>query len=207
VVTSGFVERLRGRGIERLTSLRPTGRSLEIRRYALDTTICTFDEFFAASDGVVFPVFEYDTNATWQCIVGFTGETNLPILTSDRYGRGELFGLTVPHHLAELDRLPDSVLTRLRRVLSFGLPASLQGPARVGFFLYDNHTLVVESFARAPTKWRIRTGAGLRPVAFSAGEDAPVLEEESPDGLVYRIRLQPASFRAFRLVRATDPAQ
>jgi hypothetical protein len=200
VVTSGFVERLHHRGIERLTTLRPTGRSLEIRRYAVDTTICTFDEFFSARDGIVFPVLEFDTNATWQCIVGFAGETNLPILTLDRYNRGELFVLTVPHNPADLERLPASVLTRLRRVLSLGLPACLQGPAQAGLFLYDNDTLVVESFARAPTKWCIRTGPGLRLVALHVGEEAPVLEEESRDSSVYRVRLLPASFRAFRLV-------
>jgi hypothetical protein len=50
----------------------------------------------------------------------------------------------------------------------------------------------------------IRTGAGLRLVAFSDAEDAPVLENESPDGSVYSIRLQPASFRAFRLVRGAN---
>ncbi len=207
VVTSGFVERLRNRGIERLTTLRPTGRSLEIRRYAVDTTICAFDEYFSASEGIVFPVLEFDTNATWQYIVGFAGETNLPILTLDHYNRGELFVLTVPHNPADLERLPGGVLTRLRHVFSLGLPACLGGPAQASLFLYDNDTLVVESFARAPTKWNIRTGPGLRLVALHVGEEAPVLEEESRDGSVYRVRLLPGSFRAFRLVPGVTAAR
>jgi hypothetical protein len=201
VVTSGFVERLRGKGIERLTTLRPTGRWLDIRRYALDTTICTFDEFLSASDGIVFPVLEHDTNATWQGIVGFSGETNLPILTWDRYGPGELFMLAVPHDPADLARLPSGVLSKLRHVLSLGIPAHLEGPGEVGFFTYDNDTVVVESFAREPTKWRIRVGAGYSLVALLPGDDAPVLETDSPAGSSYRIRLVPRALQGFRLVR------
>ena len=199
VMTSGFVEAMRGRGIEHLTTIRPTGKKMSIARYGAVTDSCTFRDF-SVGEPVAFPVFDYSTNGTWQRIVGFNGDNNIPLLAYDHYGKGTIFTLVVPDNFADLGKLPVPVLDELRGAIAGTLPCRLEGDSEAGLFLYDNDTLIAESFRADPATWRIRVRGDrvLRPLA---GARPPKLfrRDEAAGDSVYELRLAPGAFGAYRM--------
>ncbi len=209
VMTSGFLEKMRGRGAEKFTSLRPTGRKIAIQEFAIDTRDCTFDEFVYAKEPVLYPVLDYSTNSTWPAVVGLNGHNNIPLLTWDNYGKGKIYTLTVPDNYADLWKLPDAVVTKLRSLLTGELlSCRLEGPAQVGFFPCDNDAFVLQSFRSTPEKWRIRLPQGKRLKIVSV-ESEPLerLLYTAGDGsTVYEIRLRPSSYAAFHVEDARSAA-
>lgn len=198
VMTSGFLERMQGRGIENMTTLTPTGKKLEVQTYGLETHSCTFRTFQEGSRSVLFPVLDYCTNGTWQVIAGFRGENNIPVLMYDNFSRGKLYTLTVPDHIADLSRLPFQVLDVLREVLCRGLPVQLEGPGDVGLFCYDSGVFVVETFARRPENWALKVrGAESLTDVLTGRILHPHQQEEQT--AVFEVRLQPSTFQAFRI--------
>ncbi|GEM44520.1 permease [Deinococcus cellulosilyticus] len=198
VMTSGFLERMQGRGIESMTTLTPTGKKLEVQAYGKDTHSCTFRTFQNGDHRVLFPVLDYCTNGTWQVIAGFNGENNISLLMYDNYSRGKLYTLTVPDHIAELPKLPPLVLGALREVLGQGLPVQLDGPGDVGLFCYDSGVFVLESFARRPESWRVRVPGGETLTDLLSGS---MLHAQGMEGdvAVFEVRLPPSRFQAFRI--------
>lgn len=95
VMTSGFLERMIGRGAEEFTTLRPTGKKLGVAQFAIDTDSCTFREFSSSAEPLSFPILDYSTNGTWQTIVALRGHNNIPILMYDNYGKGKIHTLVV----------------------------------------------------------------------------------------------------------------
>ena len=63
--------------------------------------------------------------------------------------------LDVPANMGDLYRLPQPVLDQLRGYLLQRFPLSLDAPARVSLFAYDNHTFVVESYRASPATVRV----------------------------------------------------
>jgi len=201
VMTSGFLELMAGQGAERLTTLRPTGKKLAVRQFAADTYSCTFDEFVDASEPLTFPIFDYSTNGTWQSIVALNGHNNIPVLMYDNYGKGKIHTLIVPDHYADLWKLPDPVVNRIRKVLTPArIPCALEGPANAGWFPYDNDSFVLENFAAKPQRWRLRLPRGRALIGLSDAAQAHCVSTSEQDGsTVFEIRLAPSAFAAFLL--------
>jgi hypothetical protein len=200
VMTSGFVEAMQGRGIEHLTTLRPNGKKMTIHRYGALTDSCTFRDF---SDGeaILFPVLDYSTNGTWQRIVGFNGDNNIPILMYDHYGKGTLFTFVIPDNFADLAKLPAAVLDELRNVLSGFLPCRLEGKDSASLFLYDNDTLVLESFRTDPQQWRISvpSGSTLEPLAGARQVQFHRRDDKAGRDF-FEVRLNPSSYATYRII-------
>ncbi|MFC3802987.1 permease [Cohnella sp. GCM10012308] len=202
VMTSGFVERMSGRGAEDFTTLRPTGKRLSVQQFAQHTYSCTFDDFALSAEPLSFPVFEYSTNGTWQEIVALSGHNNIPILMYDNYGKGKIHTLIVPDHAPDLWKLPEPVVTQLRSLFAarLGLPYELLGPADAGQFAYDNGVFVLENFAARPQKWRIRLPEGRSIAGLTAAAHPELLSTDAKDGAVlYEIRLAPSTYAGFRV--------
>ncbi|GIQ69904.1 permease [Xylanibacillus composti] len=200
IMTSGFLEKMEGKGVEQLTTLRTTGKRISVQKYGMDTRICTFDRFAEGAEPVLFPVLEYSTNGTWQMIIGFNSDYNLPVLMYDNYGKGKLYTLTVPDNMADFRKLPQETLNALRRALVGELPCVLEGKNEVGLFVYDNGTVIVESFRTEPERWGIRVPADSEVVRAKTGEPAKRIREE--DGAaIYEALLYPSSFEAFQIVK------
>ena len=66
--------------------------------------------------------------------------------------------LTIPENFADIYNLPSEVLSEIRKTLSADLFARLEAPGKVSLFLYDNNTLIVESFLDESTQASIVTG-------------------------------------------------
>jgi hypothetical protein len=125
------------------------------------------------------------------------------------YAKGVLYVLTIPDDIADLYALPAPVLAPIRETIAQDLPVRLEAPGRVSLFVYDNDSLIVESFLPrvasvriiAPKSYaRLRdllSGAELQgrpappPPAFP-GQAAPPEEK-----VVFDVLLRPHSYRAF----------
>ncbi|UJF31927.1 permease [Paenibacillus hexagrammi] len=201
IMTSGFIEKLQGKGIEEFTTLRVTGKKLDVSRFAVDTSICTFDEFTRSAETITYPVLEYSTNGTWQSIVALEGQNNIPVLMYDNYSKGKVYTLVIPDNVDELRKLPVPVVTKIREICTSGMiPSySLQGSGGAGWFAYDNDTFVVENFSVLPEKWNLNVRAGYQLETLSGRPQArksSVLEDGSSQ---YEIKIYPSSFAAFRI--------
>lgn len=200
VMTSGFLTQMWGKGAEHFTTLRPTGRSISIGQFAIETSSCTFDEFHYAPESVTFPMFDYSTNGTWQTIVGLSGHNNIPVLMFDNYGKGKIHTLVVPDHFAELWKLPSEVITKLRQVFTEQLlPYQIEGPGNAGWFPYDNGVFALETFNTVPAKWKVIVPQGMElknKTASASFRKSSVREDGSS---VYEIKLDPSSYGVFHV--------
>ncbi len=197
VMTSGFLERMYGKGAERFTTLRPTGKKLAVQRFAVETSSCTFDRFSHADGELLYPVFDYATNGTWQSVVALKGHNNIPVLMYDNYGKGKIHTLIVPDDYADLWRLPAEALQPIRSALLGGLlPYALEGPSRAGLFAYDNDVHIVSNFAELPRKWQLRLPPGRSLSAAGSTSDRRLRAvAKTEDGAsLYEIKLAPFSF-------------
>lgn len=202
VMTSGFVERMTGRGAEDFTTLRPTGKRLSVQQFAQHTHSCTFDDFTLSAEPLAYPVFDYSTNGTWQQIVALSGHNNIPVLMYDNYGKGKIHTLIVPDHTPDLWKLPEPVVTQLRGLFTrrLALPYELLGPANAGLFTYENGTFVLENFAPQPQKWKLRLPEGRSVSGLTAAARAELLSTDAKDGsALYEIRLAPSTYAGFRV--------
>ncbi|NLY88889.1 MAG: permease [Firmicutes bacterium] len=152
VITSGFLRALhtpahtRDKGFEEIAEIWDTGNKVMVQEFAYPVHECSFGNYYQAAKAILIPEIEFATNDTRQLIVGFGAQNNFPILLEADYGRGLLYVLTVPENPGDLYALPAEVLNEIRRVLTADLDVRLEGPANVGLFVYDNNTLIVESF-------------------------------------------------------------
>jgi hypothetical protein len=204
VITSGLLHALEGKGIEDLIELRTTG---------MHEPVTSFIGAFGPGPGtglgdatkpILFPQIRFLTNDAWPVIRGIADNNAFPILLMDQYGRGKLFVLTVPDNFTDLYEIPAPTLNAIRSYIMGDFPVSIEGPAQVSLFAYDNGTFVVESFRDQPTDITILVPAGstltnlvtgdhpaaLPPVKPSRGARVPNLER-------YRVNVQPHSYLAF----------
>ncbi|MDQ0113451.1 permease [Paenibacillus harenae] len=205
IMTSGFLERMHGKGAEQFTTLHPTGKKLAVQQFAIDTASCTFDTFTLSAEPLSYPIFDYSTNGTWQSIVALKGHNNIPILMYDNYGRGKIHTLIIPDDYADLWKLPSEVVTKIRSVMTGKLlPYQLEGPAHVGLFAYDNGSLVIESFASQPQKWCFRLPEGMSLQAPNGGRPLKSAGQDKDGSSRYEIKLAPSTMQ---LLRVTDSEQ
>ena len=142
VVTTGFLDAVRDRGISALTSIRLRGRRMTATRYRVEEAGSSRCQFPEAVRPVTLPVAEFRNNATWAVVKGAQGEESCGILLRDDYCDGHLWTLAVPDAFPQLYDLPAPVLSRIRQALPAG-GAWLEGPSRISLFAYDNDSYIV----------------------------------------------------------------
>lgn len=116
--------------------------------------------------------------------------------------------LTIPDDMGNLYDFPANALNEIRRIMSKDIGVCLEAPSKVGLFVYDNKTLVVENFNDEPVEVRIVTGDKV--MKLESLEDGTVLSP-LPAGPViqtrrpvtpknsFRLLLLPHSYKAFRI--------
>lgn len=141
VITSGLLKVLNGAGIEDIVELQTSDRKALVKDFQVG-----WFRSYSAQKEILIPQIQYLTNDSWEEISGIGPYTGYPLLHSARYANGMLYVLTVPDNFSDLYALPAGVLLRIRETLAAGQPVMLDAPAQVALFLYDNQTLIVESF-------------------------------------------------------------
>jgi len=141
MITSGLLNALEGKGIEQIVELEV----LDQRAFVEDFRV-GWGPPAKAPKRILIPQLRYFTNDSWSLIDAVDGPMGWPLLHDADYAKGHLYVWVIPDNFADLYALPDQALNAIRRIATQGLDVRMDGPAEVSLFLYDNDTLIVESF-------------------------------------------------------------
>ncbi len=204
VITSGLLEALQGKGIERIAEITNTGRKALVR----DFQTSGFSPLVSIPDPILIPQIGYLTNDSWELVSALAGPNGWPLLHDADYGGGHLYVLAIPDNFADLYRLPAPVLNAIRRVITKDLPVRVDGPANVALFLYDNGTFIVESFLDQPVEVQLvvkQSGEALQDIQSGERLSGQTIPQGTgfradPDGgkRRYTLTIEPHSFRVLR---------
>lgn len=183
----------------------------ELRCTDLKALVNDFGRYGQSGRDLLIPQVQYYTNDAWEMVSAGRpltgGVSGYPILLRAPYATGNLYVLTIPDDMGNLYDFPANALNEIRRIMSKGIGVCLEAPSKVGLFVYDNKTLVVENFNDEPVEVRIVTGDKV--MKLESLEDGTVLGP-LPAGPViqtrrpvtpknsFRLLLLPHSYKAFR---------
>ena len=156
----------------------------------------------------------YHTNDAWEIVSAgrplTKGVSGYPMLLRAPYSKGNLYVMTIPDDFGNLYDLPQGVLNAFRQVLSKDLDIQIDAPAKVGLFLYDNGTFIVESFLDEPVTVKINAKEGIDKItdllSGAVIDKMPAENTSRPLGLrfraddknnVFSVTLPPHSYRVF----------
>jgi hypothetical protein len=202
MITSGLLHALEGKGIEQIVELQV----LE-RRALVEDFRAGFGDPVRSRKRILIPQLRYFTNDSWPLIDAVDGPMGWPLLHDADYAGGHLYVWVIPDNYADLYALPDAALNQIRRTAMQGLDVRMDGPAEVSLFLYDNDTLIVESFRDDATEVSIvaRGAKTLRDLETGEVLSAQTVPEgqgwfRSPDAgkTVVKMQVKPHSYRAFK---------
>ncbi len=199
VITSGLLRALQGRGIEDIVELEITARKALVNQFLIG-----WNRVYPALGEILLPQIQYLTNNSWEEISAMSHGSGYPLLHSAGYDGGRLYVLTIPDNFTDLYRLPREVLARIREAVAGGLYVSIDAPAQVALFVYDNHTFIVESFLPEAVEFNIVLDSRLNGPADLLSGEAPAGEallnwRGQPTGqTAYRTTLPPHAYRVFR---------
>jgi len=157
----------------------------------------------------MIPQIKYLTNDSWELVSAVDGPNGWPLLHEAEYGNGSLYILTIPENYADLSQYPEAVLSKIRSIISNKSKVYLEGPGGISLFLYDNNTLIVESFNDETVQASLATEISIKEITelpenkkitgnlrkASGGWSAPRLVERN----IFEFEINPHSFRVFRL--------
>ncbi len=118
-----------------------------------------------------------------------------------------LYVLTIPDNFDDLYKLPEPVLSYIRRVVVADLPVRVDAPPQVAMFAYDNDTMIVESFLPEVAQISLVAGEGVTEIrdllTGEVLEGEPILDWfQRPTGATrFPTEVGPHMFRLFRFVR------
>ena len=202
LITAGFLRAMQGKGIEKIVDLEYTDRK------ALVSGFMTGGRILEVSKPILMQQVMYKTNDSWEVISGMDSGLGWPFLHRDVYSKGTVYLLVVPDNFADLYNLPVQVLNSLRQTVSAkAMPVSIQGPAGVSLFVYDNNTFIVESFLdenvditvriQIPDGTRISNITDLlQGVEIRGGSEMQFNSRNSAS--TFRVTLKPHSYRVLR---------
>jgi len=148
VITSGLVKAL-GAKLDEIVELHYTGRTVSARRFLGGSG----DGPRESETDMLLPeilFFTNDSGPDVSAITSATGTSGVPILLKARYGKGQLYVLTIPQAQGDLYAYPQPVLNSIRQLLGRELFVRLDAPSRASLFVYDNDKFIVESFQETP---------------------------------------------------------
>ena len=183
---------------------------VELRCTDLKALVNDFGRYGQAGRDLLIPQVQYYTNDAWEVVSAGRpltgGVSGYPILLRAPYAAGNLYVLTIPDDMGNLYDFPAKALNEIRRIMSRDMDIYLEAPSKVGLFVYDNKTLVVENFNDEPVEVRIVTddevtrlenlenGDILAPLpAEPVQSRRPVTPKNS-----FRLSLLPHSYKAFQ---------
>ena len=209
LVTSGFLEATMDRGIQRMTSVRFTGRHVRGRNYRVETAgMRPALEFPRGREEIGVPVCEFRNNATWALTKVADTEESFALLLRDTYGKGQMWTVTVPDSFPDFYRMPKMVLTRLRREF----PAAgvyLECGAGVSLFPYDNGAFIIYPYSTSqaqPGTVRIHLCGDMKALTMPLRKDRrtgecvrlePLYRKDGET--VFESRIQPGVFEVYRI--------
>ena len=148
---------------------------------------------------VTLPVAEFRNNSTWAVVKGGHGEESYGLLLRDDYMDGHVWTLTVPDAFPDFYALPEAVFSRMRQAFPVE-GVWLEGPARVGLFVYDNGSFIVYPFVmegvqRQIVRVHVKGASALR--VPGKEKTIPPLYREA-DEAVFELEAMPGRFTVYQ---------
>lgn len=180
----------------------------ELRCTDLKALVNDFGRYGQAKRDLLIPQVLYYTNDAWEMVSAGRplsgGVSGYPILLRAPYATGNLYVLTIPDDMGNLYDYPAAALNEIRRIMSKDLGVYLEAPSKVGLFVYDNKTLVVENFNDEPVEVCVVTDDKV--MKLENLEDATILNPLPSERLdtkrapknSFRMLLLPHSYKAFK---------
>ena len=211
LVTSGFLEAVMDRGIQRMTSIRLPGRKVRGRHYRVEQDRqWNRLEFPTGTEEIGIPVCEFRNNATWAVVKVADTEESFGILLKDTYGKGQMWTLAVPDSFPDLYKIPGKALTRIRREFP-ACGAWLECKAGISLFPYDNDALIIYPYVTAqsqPSTVYLHILGEVKslemPVRkdFRTGEILRISPLYCRDGeTVFELPAMPGKYELYRIIR------
>ena len=221
VITSGFLKAEWGKGIEDLTSLKPTGRRVTGTRYQVNYLNIPDGAIHQSDQPIPLEVFQNKNNATWNTsrndVLLHVNDFCTPLLTQDLYGKGMLNTLIAPDNFGDLYRIPGPIWSFIAKVFARGARLFLGAEPRVNLFRYDNGVFAVYNYRPygAPLELTLLDEQAAGFVDLETGErftqphhvnpqprrmgDAATCRPE-PLERVFRLHIAPGEFKFYRLL-------
>jgi hypothetical protein len=195
VITSGLVKVL-GAKLDDIVELHYTGKTVSARRFLGGTG----EGSQQSETDILLPEILFFTNDSGPDISAITsaaGASGVPILLKARYGKGQLYVLTIPQAQGDLYAYPEPVLNSIRQLLGRELFVRLEAPSGTSLFVYDNDKFIVESFQEAAQP-NVRVITRQQFTKLTDLLTGQVLTG-TPQGLetVFNTPLTPGSYRVF----------
>ena len=177
----------------------------ELRAGEYKALVNDFGRFGQSDKEILIPQVQYLTNDSWEVVSAGRpltgGVSGYPILHRALYSQGTLYVITIPDDYGQLYDYPAGVLNEIRRVMSKDLDLYLEGPSKVGLFLYDNKTVIVENFNDEPVEVNLCGSPELKCFTdLENGEVLPAAVPQQPQGRgFFFIRVTPQAKAAFTL--------
>jgi len=146
IVTSGFVSATLGKGIENMTSVRPTNRKVSGTRYQLTNLNVSTYNVHVSDEPAQFTVMNHKNNATWYDVLLHVNDFSTAIMTEDYYGKGFLYVLNIPDNFGDLYRLPKDVIGAIAKNFARRGKLFLSVSPKFNLYLYDNDVFGVYNF-------------------------------------------------------------
>jgi hypothetical protein len=110
---------------------------------------------------MLIPQINYLTNDSWEIVSAFDATNGWPIIHRADYSKGKFYVLTIPDNVIDMYRYPVEVLSRIKEILTPQMPALLEAPGYTSLFVYDNNTVIVESFSGEKQQVKLRLAEGF----------------------------------------------
>ena len=202
IVTTGFVDAVKGRGLERMTSVRLRGRSVVADRYRVEEAGGSRCLFPRGVKPITLPVAEFRNNSTWAVVKGMNVEESYGILLRDDYMDGHLWTLAVPDAYPDLYAIPREALSRIRQAVPVE-GVWLEGPSRISLFVYDNDSFVLypyvmEGVQREVVRLHVKGAKALR--VPGGKKDLEPLYVQNGEA-VFEVSAMPGQYVLYQIVR------
>jgi hypothetical protein len=156
MVTSGFLKAMQDKGLGDIVELRTADKKASVQDFVVG-----WGPRVVADRKMLIPQINYLTNDSWEIVSAFDGTNGWPIIHRADYSKGKLYVLTIPENVIDLYRYPVEVLSRIKEILAPKLPVLLEAPGYTSLFVYDNNTVIVESFSNEKQAIKLRLAEGF----------------------------------------------
>lgn len=201
VITSGLLKAIQDK-LNDIVELQYTDRKALVKDFFFN------GKSYHGDKAVLIPQIQYLTNDSWEVISSYDGPNGWPLLHGADYSKGRLLVLAVPENFADISQLPTEVLTKIKRELSDDKTV-LEGPGQMSLFLYDNNTLIVQSYRDTPVDVKISAVKEFSQLKDIISNETLKAEVRKPDmhwgkasgneKSVFSLTVKPHSYRVFKL--------
>ncbi|MDO4304737.1 MAG: permease [Bacillota bacterium] len=164
IVTSGFVRKL-GDAFKEFVNVSYSSRKAIVSEYAdsKDNGVTVTGKYTGVKP-ILIPQLDYCTNDVWELAAAYGMDNNFPIVLRCSYGEGSISVITIPDDMGNLYNYPKQVLNVIRGLFSREMPVSVDGPAQVELFVYDNDKVIVRSDMPYTESVDLKVEGGIRAV-------------------------------------------